>query len=868
MSCSSGTSPYVPGENVPAPDSYDGAESGDSADLSTLDGWETDNWKEIVLEEPSSEPLLAFLETGGIPHVAYSGGSLGEAAPPPSFSTGLFISPLPDSLVLDTDDGFTQELAPAQFATPYLTLPPVPLRKPAKIEANLWEASRTVVGVTAVFGSKTLRRELLVTANTGFPMDARLQIQPGTVFEGEPYELSFRISLNTTRAFDQSKVYLQEADATCSSGSKSQFMLDDGDMVDGCDEVPSDRVFSVCSFVGKDEKVGVKLFRVALTAQTTEGPMVVYSPCAALRIIKRPARIEVETARNVLREARDLLVALLGEGDSVDDAAKKTLAHLRGKGGVKQSGAIAGGGPIWVLFSSGLLGAVPSGLDQAGTGLPEIFEKTGAPGAGIAPASRRMAFEGPVAAGLPFSAQMEARGCPGWRVRNIGNLLRGSWDISSFGALLLANGGGRTFGGLSDEFRAGQGWATGDGLAVFDGWQQEGSQDLLWSSTQVDASVLSSSYQSCFYKLNGTCCINCSKDPPEYCSASLQCVATGLGSAGAPTGFIYDQVLAELAAGRLVIGPDNYGLLPSWFQSRSRQTASGRLAWLGAGDSMTRGSAAAALLLAGFDTVIGFKGPVSAAQGSSLLSGFLAAALDLEAQPGQLLPACGQVSSGLCYLGAGDLDLHAEGPLDLDMNPAQALAAWDHSGDARLLSEWCGVSGEDRNMALISTGLGFAVQKGELMQTFCLPEGSTELSFRWNMISYEWPESCGKTWYHDSLSVKLVSGSGEELPITVASNSDSFSINDLCSPQSCGCDGPGLCSCGALYDENQPLSPWPQSCGFDDGDAFSAGWRMTGPVNISSFAGLGVPVTLSFTVSDKGDANNDSTILIDALIIR
>jgi hypothetical protein len=331
-------------------------------------------------------------------------------------------------------------------------------------------------------------------------------------------------------------------------------------------------------------------------------------------------------------------------------------------------------------------------------------------------------------------------------------------------------------------------------------------------------------------------------------------------------GYLYDQILVDLAAGRLAIGPQFYGVLPSWFRAHGGNPGGARLAFLGAQDSLLHGAAALELTQVGFNTVLGLRGPVSEAQLAGLASGFIFAALTQQALPAELLPNCHAADSTgpLCFAGAGTLALHHEGLLNASFDAGLGLSGWEHSGDARPFSNWCGVAATDKIAALLSTGIGFTVQTGQLSQTFCLPPNATELLLDWNLISYEWPESCGQSYYQDQFRVRLEGEDGQVLPVTTLGDAEAFTIADLCDPGACGDE----VACGALHDPQAPLSDWPATCAFDNGEAQVSGWRSLGPVAISSLAGTGRPVTLTLSVADRGDANNDSTLLIDGLIIR
>jgi hypothetical protein len=856
----------VPGDGGPV-DQADLSSTDGLLDTQDPDGWVIEGWRDLSLEPRSPEPLVAFLGTAGAASISVSSGGLGEAAQAPRATLGAFVTGQPGLLLVETDAGHSQEINGGAVAGPFFTLPPIPLRRPTQLGDGRWEASRTKVTLTVTWANQETRSvSLIVWANPGFDFGEGLLADPGTYFVGEGPELRFRVDLSTAGTYDGQKVYLQEMDATCTNSLDSRLMRDDGDTVEACDELASDQVFTLCRQAPSGAP-GLRLYRVALNAQVGGQPLVAYSPCAVIRAVVRPARAEVELARALVQEGAEGFAWFLNSGDDRDTATRKTLAHLLAKGSVTEAGALEDGGLIWVRFGSGLLGAVPLDDGLEAQDLPAQFTRSPGALAPVPPMARKVLFEGPLQQGLELTGALEERGCPGFRVRALGTALSATEDFPGQGLVLFQNGGGLAFGGLSKAQRAALGFAVaGSSEPVFDGWSHPGSQELLWSSTEVSPEALSASYQSCYLRQDGVCCVNCSLSPPELCPEAQRCLPRHSDEAGVPLGYLYDQILVDLAAGRLAIGPQFYGVLPSWFRTHAGNPGGARLAFLGARDSLLHGAAALELTQVGFNTVLGFRGPVSAAQLEDLAWGFLSAALTQQALPAELLPNChaGDSSGPLCYAGAGSLALHHEGLLNAGFDAGLGLSGWEHSGDARPFSNWCGVGATDKIAALLSTGIGFTVQTGQLSQTFCLPANATELLLDWNLISYEWPESCGANWYHDQFRVRLEGEDGQVLPVTSLGTADYFSINDLCSPQTCE----DQVTCGGLFDPQAPLSDWPSTCAFDNGEAQVSGWRPLGPVAISSLAGTGRPVTLSISVADRGDANNDSTLLIDGLIIR
>jgi len=172
------------------------------------------------------------------------------------------------------------------------------------------------------------------------------------------------------------------------------------------------------------------------------------------------------------------------------------------------------------------------------------------------------------------------------------------------------------------------------------------------------------------------------------------------------------------------------------------------------------------------------------------------------------------------------------------------LTGWQMTGDGRVVSQLCQtLPVEGKFMGLISTGMGFTPQVGEIYQTFCIPGDQSEMIFYWKFYSEEFKEYCGSI-FQDTFEATLENDDGMVTCVNA-------SIDDLCPPQECT-------GCGSQYD-GMISAP----CVFDVGDVWETTWRKS-ECNIMALAGQG-PVELRFFATDKGDSIYDSVILIDAL---
>ena len=66
-------------------------------------------------------------------------------------------------------------------------------------------------------------------------------------------------------------------------------------------------------------------------------------------------------------------------------------------------------------------------------------------------------------------------------------------------------------------------------------------------------------------------------------------------------------------------------------------------------------------------------------------------------------------------------------------------------------------------MGIISTGLGFTKDMGNITQKFCIPPNAKTLSFYWKFYSEEFLEFCG-TQFQDSFIATLTDSTGKVHP--------------------------------------------------------------------------------------------------------
>ena len=200
----------------------------------------------------------------------------------------------------------------------------------------------------------------------------------------------------------------------------------------------------------------------------------------------------------------------------------------------------------------------------------------------------------------------------------------------------------------------------------------------------------------------------------------------------------------------------------------------------------------------------------------------------------------GMDDARLIAKGNGDLKLGSGDELSNGDFETGSLTPWMKEGDGRIIQQLGGTPPTGGSfMGIISTGLGFTTQTGQISQPVCLPESATRLTFDWNFFSEEFLEYCD-TQFDDAFRVDLCEGDDSPACSTVFDTS----VNALCQ------------NSGALSKS---------SISFDEGDVYDTGWQNQ-QVDITEFSGSRVNV--QFFSTDKGDSIFDTAILLDNINVE
>lgn len=327
--------------------------------------------------------------------------------------------------------------------------------------------------------------------------------------------------------------------------------------------------------------------------------------------------------------------------------------------------------------------------------------------------------------------------------------------------------------------------------------------------------------------------------------AERVCLATGEAiDLSALNTWYWDLHGSEPALALLrVDGETRLGALPAFF-TRYAQGLPNSLVVVAACGGLAGESLRAALTAAGAGAVAGFDDTVGLdfARGALLdywtalladggTAGGAAAAVSPAVDPGHAQAEFTFAGNAALYFGAG----LSNG----DFESGQ-LAGWSHAGDARVITQLGDALPQGAYMAIVSTGLGSAVDSGSLSQTLCLPADADSLRLAWNLFSEEFLEWCG-TINQDRFEIWLVDEAGTTHPLFLRR------IDDLCDQ---------VTPAGIAFDQ-QPSE--------DDAGVYTTGWRQLA-IGIAGHAGH--TVTLHIAVGDVGDSLYDTAVLLDGIAIE
>ncbi|MBR57759.1 MAG: hypothetical protein CMH54_06845 [Myxococcales bacterium] len=679
--------------------------------------------------------------------------------------------------------------------------------------------------------------EVVITYNPGFQFGDYLEVQPPQLFTNKTTDMRASIAMGSYGTYDASTVKLHRVDASGVIIETIATMKDDGQVATTCDEIEGDGVFSTCMSRNPSQPETLH-FRVTVEVPLDLSVYDAYSPVTDIEAISPVSPGICQSVVQLTTSARNTYEDRIADGQSHEDAQAAALSVFTNFGEVTHAGVSPDGYGLWMRHQTGLLGVVglaPEGYRSGDTGTVD---------GGLTNLSNQrsllsrhsMVFApyredlGTMDESIEIKSSLEDVECPPFSVQEYVNAdaqLSKLRSIYEFGVIAFATHGEVMFDGIEP------------GVADAYGWENEGAQEVLWTGEEINCNNLSPNTPVC--------------ESENDCATGSACIAVKV-TAGNIEGRCVDLRHGDLLNGRIALSPDRYAVLPSFFSHYAHRDYPESLIYMGACRTIMNGTLAAAFFANGAVSIAGFSDYVTESfvkeQGTYLFEQLLLKNEDT----GQGINLTGDVLPGsiedpetggkFWLFGAQNLSI-----MNADLvNPSWengGIAGWDQDGDGRVISQLgCYAPVQGKYMGLLSTGLGFTKQTGELSQRFCIPKDKTELRVRWRFMSEEFPDFCGSI-FQDEFRATLESDLGEMDVVNVW-------VDSLCQPSLC----PFTEACGIHY------VGLDQACvAFDQGDVWTTPWREA-VVDVTPFAGQG-PTTLRLFASDQGDSIYDTVILVD-----
>ncbi len=718
------------------------------------------------------------------------------------------------------------------------------------------------ITVTAKKGDEVATDSIVITYNPGFLFGSRLQLWPGVIFVGTTSSVIFRVDMSQYGNFEPSTLTLCEATPEGLCVTDIHAMVDNGQVGSSGDEVASDAIYSWKKSYSP-QTPGKICFRAKAVVKAGYQQYTAMSPVECLEVVPRIVQQTCTDTKSLLEEA-EAAARAVSTGDA--DAQQAALDLLLASPLVTEAGVAQGGTGVWVRFAAGFLGAIE--LSQEGTrggtldytATPPTFDYAAldpnlegmdwalnqmetfkapplAAGAEVRISSKRTITLAPY--NTEFASKDEALAihstlvnstCPAYSTEgpfkgNLATLARFR-AMSNYGVITITSHGDTLFKDLSQEAREPYAWT---GAA---------SQEIIWTGEEVNCSNFVQTSPSC--------------SGPTGCPAGSECIITEANvNSTSVSGVCVDFKQADLLAGRVAMGAKTFAILPSFVEKYQGTGLPNSLVYLGTCKSMWNGTMAMEFYGAGARSVVGYTGTVSNEFAFEKGSAYVKQLVESGTFSGPAMPPSSDKDpafpdTSMRLLGASNLNIANADLINTSFETGD-ITGWQKTGDGRVISQLgITIPVEGKFMALISTGLGFTPQVGEIYQSFCVPPEKMKMSFYWKYYSEEFKEFCGSS-YQDTFEATLESDDGLITFVNVT-------VDDLCPPDEC-------MGCGSKYE-----GLLKSDVSFDQGDSWNTQWRKA-ESNIMAMAGKGA-ATLRFFATDKGDSIYDTVILIDAIKIQ
>ncbi|MFH1532163.1 MAG: hypothetical protein ABIK09_15670 [Pseudomonadota bacterium] len=712
----------------------------------------------------------------------------------------------------------------------------LPFWKTSKID--LVPGDNTIT-VTAQKGQETVTDTLILSYNPAFLFGGKLRIRPGGLFVGQSSTLVFTLSMGLYLNFEPSTLKLCECTQDGECVSDVHTMMDDGQVGTSGDEVGGDGVFSWKKTYSLDAP-GRICFRAHSLVTAGYQQYTAFSPVRCVEVVDHFTPAQCEEVKALHQEAKTLYDATLANTSDPAASRQAVVDLLAGTEGVDQVGMASDGGyGVWVRYINGVLGVLnfsPAGMRGAGDS-DEEYETIDAPIIGdneIKIDSKRSTVFAPYAAEFGASDEavfinnlLDKSECPPYIIDgpyndNQATLMRLQRQ-RDYGVIALTSHGDAYFEDLSPAVKQAYGWHHG------------GSQEVLWTGEDLNCNNLYQGSQTC--------------NSSGSCPAGSECIITqSSGTSSSISGICVDLKQIDVMRGRVALGINRYAILPAHIKHHQGVGYPKSMVYLGACRSLWNGSLAMEYFAAGAKAIAGYTGYVASSyayeQGAQLFAAMIEEKkLSAIAMPNPAVEDDENPGSKLMMLGASNLNVYDAEIINPSWETGE-LTGWFKDGDGRVVSK-LGITApvEGKFMSLISTGMGYTVQTGEIYQDFCIPADKVEASFYWKFYSEEFKEWCGSS-FQDTFQATLEAEIGQ---ITMV---DTW-VDALCPPGECY-------NCGSQF-----VGLFESDVEFDVGGVWNTMWQKS-LNNVMALAGQG-PVTLRFFSSDAGDSIYDTVILIDTV---
>jgi len=666
---------------------------------------------------------------------------------------------------------------------------------------------------------ETSTDSIMIVYMPGFAFSGAAQVRPDVVFVGEDTDVLFTLNAGSNIVLAGADVTLHETLTDLSAGDSIAVLKDDGKVGSSGDEITDDGTFTAkTGIVCKED--GIRYYRIGVPVKHGISSYTAYSPPIAVECVSHISSSDCQAVVDLQTMARSVYDSNLQSGEEA--ARQAALDFLKGNAAIDEAGIDEGGYGLWALYKTGILGVVslaPQGLRASGG--PEIASKKSYL---FSPYTNEFGEDDET---YVLGQSMNLKGCPTYDLSgpHMGpqSTLKRWREAMGAGVVAAATHGDTFFKGLSDDAKESFGWS------------HMGSQEVLYAGEPVGCGALLSSPKSC--------------SGPDTCPAGTECVITK-ASGTSLSGVCVDRTQADLRRGRVAVGPGIYAVLPTFFERYSGRGMPDSLVYLGACRTLHIGTLAAAFLGAGAKAVIGFTDYVSSSFAGKAGSDFFNDLINLDQTIGEAWPDETQDPGNpgeFKYIGSSSLSVTQSAIVNQGFERGD-LTGWSSDGDGRVITK-LGATGpvSGKFLGIISTGLGYTVQTGNIEQTFCIPAGTYGFTFYWKFYSEEFHEWCGSQ-FQDTFTARFTSELGQELPMV------DVAVDDLCDPD----------DCFSCCESDKCVGLVPSDVQFDQNDTHVVPKWQRSKVDISGFADKG-PVTLSFFCTDKGDSIYDTVILMDGL---